>query len=121
MTTLIDISLYKAKLAYPPELQEFCTTNGVTLPGIDTFAGQAYALMAQPTVRAQKHLGRNETALWEALELPQTDASLRDLFMGLCATQEAGRKAYTRSLAALLQRGLIERCADGSFKRKGAV
>ncbi len=65
--------------------------------------------------------GRNETALWEALELPQTDASLRDLFMGLCATQEAGRKAYTRSLAALLQRGLIERCADGSFKRKGAV
>lgn len=63
-TSLLDISLYKTKLDYPPDLQQFCTTNGVTLPGIDTFAGQAYALMAQPEVRAQKHLGREETALF---------------------------------------------------------
>lgn len=61
--SLIDIKLYSKKFeVYPAELQKFCDDNKVKLPGIDSFAGQAYALMAQPEVRAQKYLGRDETA-----------------------------------------------------------
>jgi hypothetical protein len=62
MTTLIDISKYTERFTeYPAEFVQFCTENGVKLPSIDTLKGQAYALMAQPDVRGQKHLTRKET------------------------------------------------------------
>lgn len=64
--------------------------------------------------------GRHEKALWEALERPRSEADLRQVFVGLCATQEAARKAYTRSLAALTEQGFIERAGE-TVQRKGAT
>lgn len=62
LTTLINIKNYNKKFgAYPDELLNFCKENGVKLPGIESLKGQAYALMAQPEVRGQKHLTRDET------------------------------------------------------------
>ena len=62
MTTLIDISKYPHPFtSYPADLVLFCEEKGVKLPGIDTLAGQAYALMGQLEVRGQKHVER-ETA-----------------------------------------------------------
>lgn len=76
MTTLIDIKPYTSKFAeYPAELLEFCTHHKVKLPGIDTLRGQAYALMAQPDIRGQKHVGRTEAiTFFQQLGLPTDDA-----------------------------------------------
>ena len=60
-TTSLDISKYTTKFTeYPVDFKDECKKNNVKLPGIDSLAGQAYALMAQPEIRGTKHLGRNE-------------------------------------------------------------
>ena len=76
MTTLIDITKYKTKFgAYPADFESECKKNNVKLPGIDSLAGQAYALMAQPEIRGQKHLGREETdAFFKNIGIPTNDS-----------------------------------------------
>ncbi len=76
MTTLIDITKYKTKFeAYPADFESECKKNKIKLPGIDSLAGQAYALMAQPEIRGQKHLGREETdVFFKNIGIPTTDS-----------------------------------------------
>lgn len=76
MTTLIDIKPYISKFTeYPAELLEVCSKHEVKLPGIDSLAGQACALMAQPDIRGQKHIGRTEaTAFFNQIGLPTKDS-----------------------------------------------
>jgi len=78
MTTLINIAKYVTKFtAYPKDLLQFCTKNNVKLPGIESQMGQAYALMAQPEVRGQKHLGRIEaTTFFQQIGM-ETDDSIQ--------------------------------------------
>ena len=75
-TTLIDIKNYPHKFtAFPEDFLEFCAKNGVKLPGIDSLKGQALTLMAQPEVRGQKHLGREEVKrFFEQIGLATDDA-----------------------------------------------
>ena len=76
MTTLIDISKYTKRFeSYPDDLAKFCEKNGVNLPGIDSLMGQAYALMAQPEVRGQKHAERvTATKFFTQIGKPTTDS-----------------------------------------------
>lgn len=76
MTTPIHIKGYCKKFdAYPEDLTKFCETSGVKLPGIESQMGQAYALMAQPEVRGQKHLTRIEaTAFFQQIGMETTDS-----------------------------------------------
>jgi hypothetical protein len=57
---LVDIEKYRMFNSYPTELVEFCETNSVKLPKIESLRGQAYALMAQPDVRGTKYITRKE-------------------------------------------------------------
>lgn len=58
-TLPIDITAYSARFAdYPADLKEFCASNSVKLPGIDSNRGQAIALMAQPENRGTRHADR---------------------------------------------------------------
>jgi hypothetical protein len=60
-TSLITISNYVKKFEmYPLDLTEFCSENKIELLNIETNRGQALALMTQPEVRGQQHLGRAE-------------------------------------------------------------
>jgi len=60
-TTLINIDLYTKKFdSYPQDLVEFAQKNKIRLPKLKCKKGQALALLSQPEVRAQKHLGRDE-------------------------------------------------------------
>ena len=76
MTTLIDITKYKTKFgAYPADFESECVKNKIKLPGINSLKGQAYALMAQPEIRGQKHLGRKETdAFFENIGMSTNDS-----------------------------------------------
>ena len=64
-TTLLAIGSYVKKFeAYPADLVTFCAANNVELLNIGSNRGQALALMAQPEVRGQQHLGRPEAELF---------------------------------------------------------
>ena len=61
-TKLMDIKNYNKKFeSYPEDLLNFCNENKIKLPGIDTFRGQAIALMAQPEIRGKQYITRNES------------------------------------------------------------
>lgn len=61
MTTLIDIDSYKSRFGeYPEELKAFAAEKKITLLPLSSMRGQALALMAQPAVRGQQHIGRDE-------------------------------------------------------------
>lgn len=61
-TTLIDISKYNTPFTeYPVDFVEFATEHNIPLISLSSMRGQALALMAQPDVRGQKHIGRAET------------------------------------------------------------
>lgn len=61
MTTLIDISNYTKKFEeYPEELVSFSKENNLSLIPLTSMRGQALALMSQPEIRGQKHIGREE-------------------------------------------------------------
>lgn len=61
MTTLINIDNYtRAFDAYPSDLVEFAKENNLKLIPLESMRGQALALMSQPEVRGQKHIGREE-------------------------------------------------------------
>lgn len=59
----INIDEYKTKFTeYPEELLLFAKENKLEkLPAITSLRGQALALLAQPEVRGQRYLGREET------------------------------------------------------------
>jgi hypothetical protein len=60
-TVLINIDRYTKKFVeYPPDLLVFINETNITLPPLTTMRGQALALMSQPEVRGQQHIGRNE-------------------------------------------------------------
>jgi hypothetical protein len=60
-TTLINIDSYTKKFeAYPADLVDFAKENNLSLLPLSSMRGQALALMSQPEVRGQKHLGRDE-------------------------------------------------------------
>lgn len=71
--------------------------------------------------QVRDRLGKYEVALFEALDRPQSDATLRALLAGLCSSQEAARKAFTRAVAMLQQQGLVERDALGLLRKKGTA
>jgi hypothetical protein len=60
-TTLIDIDTYTKKFEeYPSDFTAFAKEHDLTLPLLTSMRGQALALISQPEVRGQKHIGRNE-------------------------------------------------------------
>ena len=62
MAKPIEITKYTTKfLAYPADLLAVCEGK-LALPGVTTLRGQAIALMAQPEVRGQLYLTRDDTA-----------------------------------------------------------
>ena len=76
MTTLIKIANYTRRFeAYPQDLLDFAATHGVDLLPIKTMKGQALALMAQPEVRGQQHVGRDEAVqFFKAIGMETRDA-----------------------------------------------
>lgn len=61
MTSLIDIGNYTKKFEeYPKELISFSIENNLSLIPLTSMRGQALALMSQPEIRGQKHIGREE-------------------------------------------------------------
>ena len=61
MTSLIDIRNYTKKFEeYPEELVSFSKENNLSLIPLTSMRGQALALMSQPEIRGQKHIGREE-------------------------------------------------------------
>lgn len=75
-TTLINIDMYTKKFeAYPDDLLIFAKENNLQMLSLDSMRGQALALMAQPEVRGQKHIGRNEAEkFFENIGFKTTDA-----------------------------------------------
>jgi hypothetical protein len=75
-TTLIDINKYTEKFKlYPPELRLFAKKHNLNLLPLTTMRGQALALMSQPEVRGQKHLGRDEAVkFFQNIGMETTDA-----------------------------------------------
>ena len=60
-TTVIRIQDYTTKFdTYPADLIAFSQEHNFKLLPLTTLRGQALALMAQPEVRGQKHISRNE-------------------------------------------------------------
>jgi len=60
-TTLIDIDTYTKKFEeYPSDFTAFAKEHDLTLLPLTSMRGQALALMSQPEVRGQKHIGRDE-------------------------------------------------------------
>lgn len=59
-----NINDYKAFTVYPNDLVEFCNNNKIKLPIIDSKRGQALALLAQPEIRNEKYISRNEAELF---------------------------------------------------------
>ena len=76
MTSVLDVSNYKEKFPeYPSELQEFADAHSLRLPGLDTYMGQAIALMGQPGIRGKKHLKRPQTdAFFKQIGMPTKDS-----------------------------------------------
>ena len=61
MTSLINISNYTKKFQeYPEDLITFSKENNLSLIPLTSMRGQALALMSQPEIRGQKHIGREE-------------------------------------------------------------
>lgn len=75
-TTLIDIDDYITKFeAYPSDLVAFAEENNLKLIPLTSMRGQALALMSQPEVRGQKHLGREEAVkFFDNIGMETTDA-----------------------------------------------
>jgi hypothetical protein len=58
-----DIERYTQSFTeYPAELTDFCTTNNISLPGIESASGQALALLSQPENRGKRYVGGREDA-----------------------------------------------------------
>lgn len=76
MTTLINIDTYITKFTeYPPDLVAFAKEKNISLLPLTSMRGQALALMSQPEVRGQKHLGRDEAVkFFKNIGMETTDA-----------------------------------------------
>jgi hypothetical protein len=75
-TTLINIDTYTKKFeVYPSDLLVFAKEHNLTLLPLTSMRGQALALMSQPEVRGQKHLGRDEAVkFFKNIGMETTDA-----------------------------------------------
>lgn len=75
-TTLIEISNYTRRFeAYPQDLLDFAAETNLSLIPISSMRGQALALMAQPDVRGQQHIGRAEAVeFFKSIGMETTDA-----------------------------------------------
>ncbi len=75
-TTLIDIDLYTTKFEeYPSDLVAFAEENEIPLLPLKSMRGQALALMAQPEVRGEKHIGRDEAVkFFQNIDMETRDA-----------------------------------------------
>jgi hypothetical protein len=75
-TTLINIDLYTCKFeVYPADLIVFARENNIQLPPLTSMRGQALALMAQPEVRGEKYVGRDESVkFFKNIGMETTDA-----------------------------------------------
>lgn len=72
--------------------------------------------------KVKAKLGKYENAILGRLEHPCRESTLRDLVMGMCPTQEAGRKAFTRAFNTLQSMNLLEPVSTGVWKkREGAA
>ena len=89
--------------------------------GLTSLAAVYNGAVAQFVDQVRLRLGKHEVALLEALDRPQSDATLRALLVGLCSSQEAARKAFTRAVATLQQQGLVERDSLGLLRKKGTA
>jgi hypothetical protein len=114
MTTLIDIKPYCKKFdTYPEDLAKFCELNHVKLPGIDSQMGQAYALMGQPEIRGQKHLGRVEaTTFFQQIGM-ETNDSIQKFNKAVGLKRVKGRGIYCLEYPYVLDMTDLD-------KRKGA-
>jgi hypothetical protein len=76
MTTLINIANYTKRFeAYPSDLVAFARGSNLQLLPLTSMRGQAIALMSQPEVRGQKHLGRDEAeTFFKNIGMETTDA-----------------------------------------------
>ena len=76
MTTLANITPYVTRfVAYPADFVEFAEVNHLTLLSLSSLRGQALALMAQPELRGQKHLTRDEAVkFFQQIGMETTDA-----------------------------------------------
>ena len=76
MTSLIDIRNYTKKFEeYPEELVSFSKENNLSLIPLTSMRGQALALMSQPEIRGQKHIGREEAnKFFENIGMETNDA-----------------------------------------------
>lgn len=76
MTSLIDIRNYTKKFQeYPEELISFSKENNLSLIPLTSMRGQALALMSQPEIRGQKHIGREEAnKFFENIGMETNDA-----------------------------------------------
>jgi len=62
---VIDIRKYTTKFSkYPNELIDFCESNLIRLPNINSMRGQALALMAQIEIRGKKYITRKEADIF---------------------------------------------------------
>jgi hypothetical protein len=75
-TTLINIDTYTKKFeVYPSDLLVFAKEQNLALLPLTSMRGQALALMSQPEVRGQKHLGRDEAVkFFQNIGMETTDA-----------------------------------------------
>jgi len=75
-TSVINIQDYTTKFeTYPADLIAFSQEHNFKLLPLTTLRGQALALMAQPEVRGQKHIGRNEAdQFFKNINLETSDA-----------------------------------------------
>lgn len=75
-TSLINIDNYTTKFeVYPTDLVVFAQEKNLTLIPLTSMRGQALALLAQPEVRGQKHLGRDEAVkFFKNIGMKTTDA-----------------------------------------------
>jgi hypothetical protein len=75
-TSVINIQDYTTKFeTYPADLIVFSQEHNFKLLPLTTLRGQALALMAQPEVRGQKHISRNEAdQFFKNIHLETSDA-----------------------------------------------
>ena len=73
---IINIDNYTTKFeSYPSDLVVFAEEKNLTLLPLTSMRGQALALMSQPEVRGQKHLGRDEAVkFFKNIGMNTTDA-----------------------------------------------
>jgi hypothetical protein len=75
-TILIDINNYTSRYTcYPSDLLVFVKEKNLPLLSLESMRGQALALMSQPEVRGQKHIGRDEAVkFFENIGMQTKDA-----------------------------------------------